>query len=78
LIEICRPCGTRFDLNREPTDKSVGYCRSSCGLFLAPVARQKIARRFNGGIRWRLETSPVRDDRETISNFLSFCGLLIA
>jgi hypothetical protein len=42
---------------------------SSCGLLLAPLVPQKVVRRFNEGIQWRLKISPVRDGRETISNF---------
>ena len=37
----------------------------------APLARKRIAHRFIGGCRWRMETSPVRDGRVWAANVLS-------
>ena len=31
--QFCRPYGTRSDLNRKPTDESVGYSLSPCRAF---------------------------------------------
>jgi hypothetical protein len=44
----------------------------SAGAFLpAPLARPTIAHRFNGGCRCQIESSPVRDGRKWISDYLS-------
>jgi hypothetical protein len=43
----------------------------------APLARKTITHRFIGGCRWRMETSPVRDGREWVPNFLSSLTELI-
>jgi hypothetical protein len=44
----------------------------------APLARKRIAHRFIGGCRWRMETSPLRDGRDWVANFLSSLTGLIA